>query len=287
MKRIKTYKEHVNELVSFTNRGEDPSGKDNVIWSNGVITVNPSQEDRLEAMNKIGNFGLYLRADRNKKQVTISPMDDWANTKAVLNMQKALKDMIKANYIDDSWTCLVMNNPKLTKRSIGSTKVKDIVKFDYSFDKVIPFAFHGTSDYYLDEIKRKGILPRDLSYSEENWDKGYTEESGENVYLTTDYERAKYYADYAVDALKKEGIKSKPVVILIENLPTSKVIMDDDLITNMGMLQLLSLLNSGKTKEQFAQEASYITGIRNSGQFAWKGRIPASMITKIFQSRQL
>ena len=293
MKKIKTYENFVNELVSFDKREPGTKGSmmkpskgiEHVIWSNGKIVVNPTQQDMMDP--KMGFLGvLNMEVDHNEKTVKLTPFDDWADTKIALKVQKALKDMIRAKYIDETWKCIIMRD-KLTKRSLGSTKVKDIIKQDYSYADVIPFAYHGTSDLFLEEIKSKGLMPREESGQEEIWDIGYTSKSQENVYLTTDYARAQYYADYTVKALKEKGIKSKPIVVFIENLPTSNIVMDDDLITNMGMLQLLALLHSGKTKEQFAQGASYITGIRQSGQFAYKGRIPASMITKIYSGRNL
>lgn len=284
MRKIKTYTNFVNELKSFNHRENGGRYKDEwAIWNNGDLYINPTDQDRLS----VGfSNAVSLRIDHKKKEINITPYDDWADTKIVLRVQKALSDLIKAKHIDDTWTCIIMDD-KLTKRSLGSKKVKDILNADYTFANVIPYAYHGTSDYFLDKIKKFGLQPRDQSGEDEIWDKGYTEESSQNIYLTIDYNRANYYAYYAVDALKeKYDIDSKPIVVLIKNLPIDNVIMDDDLITNMGMLQLMALLNSGKSKEDFAKSASYITGIRQSGQFAVKGRIPASMITQIYKEKR-
>lgn len=269
----------VNELKSFNKREGDDRW---AVWGNGKLFLNPTNQDRMDL-----GFGdsVGMQLDHDKKEIKISPFDDWADTKIILNVQKAIKDMLKAKVIDDTWNCIIMRD-KLMKRSIGSTKVKEIIKYDFSFTKVIPFAYHGTSDYFLDKIKKNGLQPRDQSGEDEIWDKGYTNDSSGNIYMTIDYNRANYYADYTVDALReKYGIESKPIVIQVRNLPTSMVTTDDDLLTNMGMLQLLALLRSGKTKEDFASRASYITGIRQSGQFAVKGRIPASMISKIYKEK--
>ena len=280
MIKIKTYHDFLNELKSFNHRdGND----DFAMWSNGDLVVNPSNDDRLSMGFR---NAIYLQLQKDIKTVKITPFDDWADTKIALRVKQALADMIKSKTIDTTWKCVIMRD-KETKRSLGSSKVKDIINTDYSYADVIPFAYHGTSDYFLEEIKSKGLMPRDESNVKKNWDKGYTNRSQENIYLTTDYNRARYYADYAVDSLKKRKITSKPIIIQLKDLPTSNVIMDDDLITNMGMLQLLALMNSGKSKEDFAKKASYITGIRQSGQFAWMGRIPTSLITKIYMGKDL
>lgn len=282
MKRIKTYDIYINELKSFTKRDQRAGLKgDWVIWNNGDLVVNPTDKDRLTSGFR---NAIIFQVEPDKKQLRVTPYDDWADTKIVLRVQKGLHDMIRAKYIDDTWNCVIMND-KLTKRSLGSKKVKDIINADYSFADVIPYAYHGTSDYFLDDIKRKGLQPRNQSGEDEIWDKGYTNRSEEMVYMTIDYNRANYYADYTVAALKERGIDSKPIVVLVKNLPTTNVVMDDDLITNMGMLQLLAFLDSGKSKEDFANKASYITGIRQSGQLAIKGRIPATMITKIYKEK--
>jgi hypothetical protein len=281
MKIIKTYTNFINELKSFDHR----EGKDQfAMWSNGDLVVNPTNDDRL----KLGfRNAIYMEIQQDKKTIKITPFDDWADTKIALRVQQALKDMIKSKIIDETWNCIIMQE-KTMKRSLGSKKVKDIIKMDYSYVDVIPFAYHGTSDYFLSQIESKGLMPREESGEDEIWDKGYTNRSQENVYMTTDYARARYYADYAVDSLKdNKDIKSKPIIVQVQNLPTSSIVMDDDLITNMGMLQMLAFLNSGKSKEEFARGASYITGIRQSGQFAVMGRIPASMITKIYKGREL
>jgi len=73
----------------------------------------------------------------------------------------------------------------------------------------------------------------------------------------------------------------------MKDLPTTYVVTDDDLNTNMGCLQLIALLNSGRSLDDLAQRSSYITGIRNSSQFALKGRIPPGMITKIYKDGEL
>jgi hypothetical protein len=297
MKRIKTYTNFLNELISFKHKEEEPDstnmmvqpnekGSELAFWTNGILIINPTQKDMMDTWQKTGGgFGINMKVTPKKKTIFLSPIDDWADTKIILNVQKALKDMIKAKYIDDTWNCVIMDD-KETERSIGSKLVKDIIASDFSYANKIPFALHGTSDYYLEEIKSKGIMPREESGSKKNWPKGYTPKSIENIYLTTDYDRAMYYAKTAVEALEKKNIKSKPIIVVVKDLPTSNIVVDDDLL-NIGSLQLLSFLSSGKSAEDFAKKTSYITGIRNSGQFAWKGRIPASMITKIYQGEDL
>lgn len=286
MKRIKTYTNFINELVSFVQHDKSETAKkETALWANGHLYINPTQDEKMDLMKKTNAFGMSAAVVPEEKTIYLYPIDDWADTKTILNIQKALKDMIRAKYIDDSWNCIIMDDLE-TERSIGSKLVKDIITSDFSFTNKIPFALHGTSDYYLDEIKTKGIQPREQSGAKKNWPKGYTSKSVENIYLTTDYDRSVYYANCAVEALAKKKIKSKPIVVEVKNLPTSNIVMDDDLI-NIGSLQLMSFLSSGKSAEDFSKKMSYITGIRNSGQFAWKGRIPASMITKIYQGEDL
>ena len=190
--------------------------------------------------------------------------------------------MIKAGLIDKSWTCNIQD-AESTQVTYGTNNVGQILKYNSHFTSLIPRAFHGTSDYYLTDIKKYGIKPRGETTAIENWNIGYTDASVKNVYLTIDYNRAKYYAEHAVTALKKEhGIKSKPIVFLIENLPTSNVVMDDDFQTNMGHLQLIHFLKSG----QKPKAATYIGAIRSSSQFALEGSVAPNQITQIVKNKK-
>ena len=78
---------------------------------------------------------------------------------------------------------------------------------------------------------------------------------------------------------KKMGIKSKPIVIEVNNLPMSMTTADDDFQSNMSMIQMLAAIQHGKLDKQSA-----IQSIRMTSQFAVKGRIPPSMITKVHKA---
>jgi hypothetical protein len=202
-------------------------------------------------------------------------MDDWSDFKQVKRVQQFIKDLIRLKWINKKWK-LIIQDTKSTRLNLGGTTVAKLLQYDASFTKTIPICYHGTSDYYLDDIKLKGLTPAMYTHSMGNWDKGYIDDSGKRIYLTIDYNRAKYYASFAVDKLKEEGIKSKKIIIQIKDLPISNVVADDDILTNMGQLQLLSFLHTGKT-----QLPNYISGIRQSSQFAYNGRIASTNITKI------
>lgn len=243
-------------------------------WKNGYISRNRDAKSFLE--KGIWNF-ITGKFDFKDKSVTFILLDDWSDFKYVLNVQQFLKDLIRLKWIDSNWR-LILLTKKITKINLGGTTVGDLLKYDASFTKNIPICFHGTSDYYLDEILKFGITPRKYSHSEPNWDIGYTEESFDNIFLSIDYERAISYAVYTVKSLKKKGIKSNPIIVRIENLPIDNVTADDDISTNMGKLQLIDFLRTGKQ-----QNVTYISGIRNSAQFAYNGRIPKSFIKKIYK----
>ena len=72
------------------------------------------------------------------------------------------------------------------------------------------------------------------------------------------------------------GIKAKPIVIEVKDLPMQMTDADDDFQSNMGMIQLLAALYHGKI-----DKTSAVQSIRMTSQFAVKGRVPASMITKV------
>jgi hypothetical protein len=280
--KLKNYMEFVteaqlNELKQAygVERAEGKS-KYHVVWNNGDLYVEPDDKERLQ-----GSFGgLYIQVYPETKTVANWPMDDHSDFKHIKRLQQALNDMIKAGLIDKSWTCNIQD-AESTQITYGSNNVGKILKYNSHFTSIIPRAFHGTSDYYLKDIQKHGLKPRGETTAIENWDIGYTDASVRNVYLTIDYKRAMYYAEHAVAALKNElGIKSKPVVFLIENLPTSNVVMDDDFQTNMGHLQLIHFLKTG----QKPKAATYISAIRSSSQFALEGSVPANKITQIVKS---
>ena len=256
-------------------KGDD---KYRIIWSNGELFVNPTDKEALT-----GAFGgVYAQVEPKKKLVYSWPMDDHSDFKHIKKLQQCLSDMIKADLIDKSWTCNIQD-AESTQITYGSNNVGKILKYNSHFTSIIPRAFHGTSDYYLKDIKKYGLKPRGETTAIENWNIGYTDASVKNVYLTIDYNRAKYYAEHAVTALEKEhGIKSKPIVFLIENLPTSNVVMDDDFQTNMGHLQLIHFLKTG----QKPKAATYISAIRSSSQFALEGSVSPDQITQIVKNKK-
>jgi len=247
-----------------------------LIWANGKIIFNPSAEDRMSDPSFFMGINMMIRP--KDKQVKLSPMDDWSDIKIIKRVQQALSDLKKTDIISSEWDCII-GDATNTKRSLGSSKVEDIIRFNSHFTDVIPFAFHGTSSYYLENIKENGILPRSKSKSDPNWKMGYTEKSPNQIYMTIDFDRAAYYASTSVDYIKTKGIKSVPVVIVVKDMSTKYVITDDDYKTNMGMLQLLQSIHHGVKAK--VKKHQYIAGIRNSSQFAISKVIKPNLITDI------
>lgn len=273
MKHIKLYESFINELKS--SKGESKEDVFKVLWNNGDIIINPTD---IEFMSMSGGMNsISFRVSIKDKTVGVFLMDDWSDFKLIKRFQQGLLDMIKANIITSDWLFVVSEDEEATILNLGSTKVSEILKFNSDFTQIIPFAFHGTTSYHIDKIKKKGLIPRKKTGEDPNWEEGYTEKSDKQIYLTIDYRRAEYYANCAVNYLKKKGIDAEPVVLTIKNLPTKNIFTDDDFTTNMGALQLLQLLNTGKK----AKPSSYIQGIRNSSQFALKGTIKPNQISNI------
>jgi hypothetical protein len=236
-----------------------------VYWDNGNIQIGGLPKFTQE-------FGMHIisfRVNYRTKEIINVLWDDWSDFKIIRNVQKAIKDFIKLGFIDESWK-IVMTSKESTKRNLKGTTVKKLLQYDAEFTKSIPFAYHGTSDIYLDQIERLGVAPSKYLDVDPNWNMGYSEESSKNVYLSIDFARAKYYAEHTV-----EKVGGNPIVVEIHDLPIDNVGVDDDIKTNMGYLQLLTLLQSGKEK------LDYLSGIRSSSQFAYQGRIPSKLIYKI------
>ena len=162
-------------------------------------------------------------------------------------------------------------------KNIGSFKVKDFINYDASFSKTITVAFHGTTTRELKSIQSLGIVPPSATDREMlKWDAFYGPDSQDKTYWSIDYQRAAYYADHAVESYKKMGIKTKPIVIEVDNIPMSMTTADDDFQSNMSMIQMLTVMQHGKVDKESA-----IQSMRMTSQFAVKGRLPASLITKI------
>lgn len=247
-----------------------------VVWANGKILFDPKPEDMMS--DPAFFMAINMMIAPNEKKVVMRPMDDWSDIKIIRKAQQALADLEKSKIIDGKWEC-VIGDASNTRHSLGSTNVDDVIKFNAHFADVIPFAFHGTSSYYIDDIKKNGILPRSKTKVEPNWKFGYTQDSKKHIYMTIDYERAMYYANKSVEYIKSKGIESEPVVIMVKDLPTKYVTTDDDYKTNMGMLQLLQQLHHNKKASTGNHE--YIQSIRNSSQFALTKPIKPDQITEI------
>lgn len=246
-----------------------------VAWNNGVISLSQNLLKHSQGMNNIG-----ILIDYKKKSILFFPMDDWSDFKFIKKLQQAVKDFIKVGIIDKSYE-FIISDAKNTKMNLGGTTVKDVLDYNAEYTKLIPFAFHGTSDLFLDSIKKYGLLTGDKIKTVHQWNTGYTNESDYLNYLSIDFARAEYYAKHAVETIKnKLGEDTKPIVVEVNNLPISYVVSDDDFVTNMGQLQLLVYLHSGKKIDV----NNYISSIRGSAQFAYKGRIPAKFIKKIHKA---
>ena len=266
-------KDILKELKSIQNIDKvDTTKQYTIIWDNGdLIAMTPETAPPM----KFGKI-FPMSVDPKKKLIKLQDYDDWSSFKDILKMQQAVKDMMRANLADLTWKVDIPMSD--VKKNIGSLKIADFIQYDASFANVIPKAFHGTTSYDLENIKRLGIVPPSKHDNEIlKWDSFYTEDSPDKVYLSTDFNRAEYYARHAAELYKKKKIKATPIVIQIDNLPTDRIVADDDFKSNMSMIQLIAAMQTGKQVDT----DSYIQSIRGTSQFGYKGRIPASMFTKI------
>lgn len=270
MKRILRIDEFISAIRKETAKSDKPYF---VVWADGELIFEPKHDDMIQV-----RFFVGIHVDPIKKKLTIRPMDDWADQKIIRKVQQAFGDLIRVNAIDKSWTAEI-GDATNTKRSLGSMNVGDILSYNADYGHVIPYSFHGTTTHHIDKIMKDGILSRTESKEKPNWKLGYTERSEGQVYLTIDFNRGKYYAQTAVDALKKRGIDAKPVVIRLKDVPTTDIVVDDDYNSNMSMLNLLQAVHTGKK----ANKESYIQGIRNSGQFAVKNKVDPKYIEKVYK----
>lgn len=273
MDYLKKYQPFLNELRSVENK-ELVEGlkKFKVFWVNGILMY-----QEFDAM-RVFQIGQHIGFEVDTQKKSISNMytyDDRSEFRFIRKVQQALSDLYRDKVIDNTWEFTFNGDKQATQIVFGSTKLSDVLKYNSDFSKFIPIAFHGTSDHYLKEIKSKGVLPGLYFDDNQNWDKGYIDNYSEkNVYFTIDFQQAKTYAEHTTVSLENKEIKSNPIVVEIKMLPTQGIVTDDDFFTGHQLL-IHSIMTGKKPK------ADYISGIRTSGQFAWKGIIPKRYITKI------
>ena len=256
---------NINELISI----EDiPKKMDFIFWNNGKITFS-----RPLVFGKFITFQVF----KNEKKLRYWSMDDWSEIKNLPKIIQALKDCIRAKIIDLSWSIIIPDKEN-TLRSLGSVKIKNIIKINTDYNKIIPYSFHGTSTEYLPFIMKFGIKARVKTKTKPNWENGYIDISPNYIYLSTDHDRALYYAQHTVDSDKKHGIKSKPIVLRIDNLESKYATSDDDYKTHKNLL-LMQLINTGKKPK-----GGYVESIRNTSQFAYTVDIPLNKISKIYNN---
>jgi hypothetical protein len=223
---------------------------------------------------EIGNI-FPMKVDPSKKIVELQDYDDWSSFKDILKMQQAVKDLLKAKLIDMTWKVDIPMSD--VKKNIGSLKIADFLNYNATFSDTITKSFHGTTDKELASIQKIGVVPPSKTDQEIlKWDNFYGPDSKDKTYWSIDFDRAKYYAEHAVGLYDRMGIKTKPIVIEINNWPMSMTTADDDFQSNMSMIQLLATMQHGKLDTKSA-----IQSIRMTSQFAIKGRVPASKIVKI------
>lgn len=266
------------ELIDAKNLDKvDKTKKYTVIWNNGhVNAVTAGSPGIIPSLAK--SFPIDINPTTNS--IRLIDFDDWSSFKDILKMQQAVKDIIRLKLIDSSWNISIpMSDANI---NIGSSKVGDFLKYDSSFTKVIPKAFHGTTVKDLKNIELMGITPPSKTDKEIlKWNSFYSDDSQDKTYWSIDYERAAYYARHAVELYKKHGIRTTPVVIEVNNLPVANITADDDFKSNMSMVQLLMAMQGKKSDAD-----SYLQSIRGTSQFAYKGRVPASMIVKIHKVKK-
>ena len=270
---VEGIEKYLNDLKS------DPKLPANIMWHDGDVIVSSGQFNYLDSMKfmtrSAGRNPVNMRVDPSKKSVKISDYDDWSSFKTVPRFQQAVKDLVRLKLIKPTFKIEIGMSD--AKAILGKADVKTFLNYDASYANVIPRAFHGTTAYDLKTIKRLGIVPPSQHKHEIlKLNDFYTEDSPDKVYLSTDFDRAQYYADHAAMAYNDRGIDAKPVVLQIDNLPTDRIVADDDFQSNMSMVQLLAAMQTGKEVDP----KSYIRSIRGTSQFGYKGRIPWSMITK-------
>jgi hypothetical protein len=260
------------ELKSIKNIEKiDITKQYHIIWNNGdLVAMSPGATPPLS----LGKM-FPMRIEPKKKKVELQDYDDWSSFKDILKMQQAVKDLLKAKLIDMSWKIDIPMSD--VKKNIGSFKIADFLNYNATFSNTIPKAFHGTTDKELSSIQKIGIIPPSKTDREIlKWDQFYGEDSEDKTYWSIDFDRAKYYAEHAAGLYDRMGIKSKPIVIEINDWPMAMTTADDDFQSNMSMIQMLAAMQHGKV-----DKTSAIQSIRMTSQFAIKGRVPASKIIKI------
>jgi hypothetical protein len=265
-------KDILTELKSIQNIDKiDTTKSYTIIWNNGdLVAMSPGAKLPME----IGKI-FPMRVDPSKKIVELQDYDDWSSFKDILKMQQAVKDLLKAKLIDMTWKVDIPMSD--VKKNIGSLKIADFLNYNATFSDTIPKSFHGTTDKELASIQKIGVVPPSKTDREIlKWDNFYGPDSEDKTYWSIDFNRAKYYAEHAVGLYDRMGIKTKPIVIEINNWPMSMTTADDDFQSNMSMIQLLATMQHGKLDTKSA-----IQSIRMTSQFAIKGRVPASKIVKI------
>lgn len=261
----------IDELLSATGKRPD-AGKYNVLWGDGRLIYGPKSQDFMQ-------FGikspLSMSVDQDERTVSLMPMDDWSDMRIIHRVQNALKDLMKDGAIQGDWNVEIGTKGSVEK-SFGSGRVDRIIQYDSQWQKTIPYIFHGTTTEHLDNIMKHGLVPRSSGGGGRNWDKHYTPDSDDQVYLTIDFDRAFYYADWAAAAARKAGSKNvKPVVLEIRDMPVKDLVMDDDFRNNRGIMHLLMSMQGAKDKD------TYQSSLRGSGQVANKGIVPPELIYKI------
>jgi hypothetical protein len=265
-------KDILTELKSIQNIDKiDTTKSYTIIWNNGDLVAMSSGAKLPMEIGKI----FPMRVDPSKKIVELQDYDDWSSFKDILKMQQAVKDLLKAKLIDMTWKVDIPMSD--VKKNIGSLKIADFLNYNATFSDTIPKSFHGTTDKELASIQKIGVVPPSKTDREIlKWDNFYGPDSEDKTYWSIDFNRAKYYAEHAVGLYDRMGIKTKPIVIEINNWPMSMTTADDDFQSNMSMIQMLAAMQHGKL-----DTTSAIQSIRMTSQFAIKGRVPASKIVKI------
>lgn len=264
---------------------------------NGKVYFSPDFDSKLKSDDR--KTSLVLNFKTNK---VIARFDSLGN-KINASMHQLLRQLIKDNIINDTWTLSFNDDIGLYKQGVY-TKVdgsfSDLPLNFWSRNKSIDLhdnltLYHGTSSKDLPSILKYGLQPLGRKYATAGYSSRIrTPDNRDFLYLTTSFRRAYQYAKDRASSLMRSEDKDKweytqhrdieywfiqPVVLEVTVPDFTKLRSDDDMVISLMKDKARELWSQfppevqdqewEKTKEWFQRVAGFVPTESNKGAYYW------------------
>jgi RNA:NAD 2'-phosphotransferase (TPT1/KptA family) len=239
--------------------------------------MDEGERERAFAEIKLGGPGVEGMVDHATRVVAIEPDIDVTKWQAKLTgdlktIQSVLRSLrrhdprIADGYdvrLQSGFSRHLGNRPSADTATVGDTMSRKPVQPGERGRTVR--LYHGTNSALLPTILREGLRPN-RETGVKNWTGTELRHNVAAIYLASDVERARYYAEHSAEEQRAAGRLDAEPVVLVVAVPTDGLLADDDWLRR----------EFGDAAQSHASD--WHASLTQFGQVAFLGKIPAAAV---------